>query len=154
MQRMGIFLIVAGLLLGLAGLMMDTTVAGGDTDALSGMLSRVYNAGLMARRALVLDMAQHLTLLGVLLYGLAAVVEAVQSMERTNERRTLEVVDALRKGAPSGRPETPKASEITPQQEAERFGITYESQRYTWQGNHFKTLNGALEYARANQPRA
>lgn len=100
MRNVGYGLIGVGLLLLLVGLFTDTTVEAGGSDALTGMLSRVYNAGLMARRQLWIDLGQHSMLLGVLLVGFAKVADVVVEAHIVAERRLLEVADQLKKLQP------------------------------------------------------
>lgn len=97
MRVMGWLLLMLGGVLLLVGLFMDTSVETGRADALTGMLARVHNMGLMSQRQLLLDLGQHGTLLGVLLLVSATVVDHVQAAAALAERRSLEVIEHLKK---------------------------------------------------------
>lgn len=95
MRVFGWVCVVMGCGLLLAGYFMDTTVASGSEDGLAGVLSRVNNMGLMARRQLLTDLGRHGTLVGVLLIGFARVADEVTASAVLTERRLVDVVDKL-----------------------------------------------------------
>lgn len=99
-RNVGIGLLLLGVVLMLVGVFTDTTVDTGNADAFTGMLSRVHNMGLMAKRQLLMDLGQHSTLLGVLLVGFAKVAAVVDSGATLTERRLLEVAEQLRRAQP------------------------------------------------------
>lgn len=158
MRQTGWFLIAAGLLLAVIGLMSDTTVEGSSADALSGAFSRVYNMGLMARRQLLMDLAQHLTLVGALLLGIGSLIEQLRDARSAVEQRLVDVRNDLGEAARALKELAPSRAAASPDLEGEealiaaRLGITKQGDRYVWQGNHFKQLASAIHFAQRDKP--